>query len=343
MLTRRFFLALTFSLSLLPSSPLLATDFTLYNVSYDPTRELYVAINKAFAAQFKADHPGDTVTLKNSHGGSGKQSRAIIDGAPADVATLALAADIDAIAKSGLTASDWQSRLPHNSTPYTSTIVFVVRKGNPKGIHDWGDLVKGDTQIITPDPKASGGARWNFLAAWGWALQQPGGDATKAQAFVKDLYKHVPILDGGARAATLTFAKSSQGDVLLAWENEAYLSLKEFPEENFEIIAPSLSILAEPPVAVVDKNAAKDGVAPVAEAYLKFLYTPAAQEIIGKNHYRPRDPDALKKHLAAKDIQDLKLFTIDDVFGDTTPGSGWKNAQPKFFADGGIFDQIYKK
>jgi sulfate/thiosulfate transport system substrate-binding protein len=317
-----------------------ARDITLNNVSYDPTRELYAAINKAFAAQYTAEHPGDSVTVKNSHGGSGKQARAVIDGAPADVVTLALAADIDAIAKAGLTTADWQARLPQNSTPYTSTIVFLVRKGNPKGIHDWGDLVKKGVEVITPDPKASGGARWNYLAAWGWALKQPGGDEVKAQAFVKELYAHVPILDSGARAATLTFAQRGQGDVLLAWENEAYLSQKEFPEEGFEIVPPSQSILAEPPVTVVDKNAAKDGVTAEAEAYLKFLYTPAAQEIIAKNHYRPRDAEVLKKH---PEILAIKLFTIDEVFGDGTPGSGWKKAQPKHFGDGGVFDQIFRK
>jgi sulfate transport system substrate-binding protein len=326
---------------LLPAASGRAKDYELYNVSYDPTRELYVAINRAFAAQYKAEHPGDTVIVRNSHGGSGKQARAVIDGGKADVVTLALAADIDALAKAGLTSEGWLSRLPQNSTPYTSTIVFLVRKGNPKGIKDWGDLIKGDVKVITPDPKASGGARWNYLAAWGWALQQPGGDEAKAQAYVRDLYKHVPILDSGARAATLTFAQRGQGDVLLAWENEAYLSLREFPDEGFVIVPPSVSILAEPPVAVVDKNAAADGVTPVAEAYLKYLYTPAAQDIIAQNHYRARDPEVLKKHAA--EFSPIRLFTIDDVFGDGQPGSGWKNAQPKHFGDGGIFDQIFKK
>jgi sulfate/thiosulfate transport system substrate-binding protein len=317
-----------------------AADLTLYNVSYDPTRELYTSLNKAFSAQYKTQHPGDTLTIKNSHAGSGKQARAVIDGGKADVVTLALAADIDAIAKAGLTDANWQARLPQNSTPYTSTIVFLVRKGNPKAIKDWGDLIKGDVKVITPDPKASGGARWNYLAAWGWALKQPGGNEEKAQAFVKDLYKHVPILDTGARGATLTFAQRNQGDVLLAWENEAYLSLDEFPDEGFQIVAPSVSILAEPPVAIVDKNAAADGVKAAAEEYLKYLYIPEAQEIIAKNHYRPRDPDILKKH---PEILKIDLFTIDDVFGDGKPGSGWKAAQPKHFADGGVFDQIFKK
>jgi sulfate transport system substrate-binding protein len=325
---------------LFAGAPAWAENKVIYNISYDPTRELYAAINKSFAARYQAAHPGDTVTIKNSHGGSGKQARSVIDGGKADVVTLALAADIDAVAKAGLTAADWQARLPANSTPYTSTIVFLVRKGNPKGIKDWGDLVKGDVKVITPDPKASGGARWNYLAAWGWALKQPGGDEGKAQGYIKELYKHVTILDSGARGSTLTFAQRGQGDVLLAWENEAYLALDEFPDQGFQIVAPPKSILAEPPVAVVDKNAAADGVAAVAEEYLKFLYTPEAQEIIAKNHYRPRDAEVLKKH---PEILKIDLFTIDDVFGDGKPGSGWKAAQPKHFADGGVFDQIYKK
>ncbi|HVT80230.1 MAG TPA: sulfate ABC transporter substrate-binding protein [Phycisphaerae bacterium] len=318
----------------------LAKDYELYNVSYDPTRELYGAINKAFSAQYKAAHPGDSVVVKNSHGGSGRQSRSVIDGGKADVVTLALAADIDAIAKAGLTAEGWQSRLEQNSTPYVSTIVFLVRKGNPKGIKDWGDLVKGNVKVITPDPKASGGARWNYLAAWGWALQQPGGNEESAKSYVKELYKHVPILDSGARAATLTFAQRGQGDVYLAWENEAYLTQKEFEDQGLEIVAPPTSILAEPPVAVVDKNAAADGVAAVAEDYLKYLYTPEAQEIVARNHYRPRNPAVLAKH---PEILKINLFTIDEVFGDGKPGSGWKAAQPKHFADGGVFDQIIKK
>jgi sulfate/thiosulfate transport system substrate-binding protein len=317
-----------------------AEDKVIYNISYDPTRELYAAVNKAFAAQYKADHPGNSVEIKNSHGGSGKQARSVIDGGKADVVTLALAADIDAVAKAGLTSADWQARLPQNSTPYTSTIVFLVRKGNPKNIKDWGDLVKGDVKVITPDPKASGGARWNYLAAWGWALKQPGGSEAKAQAYIKELFKHVPILDSGARGATLTFAQRGQGDVLLAWENEAYLSQDEFPDQGFQIVAPTVSILAEPPVAVVDKNAAADKVTAVAEEYLKFLYTQEAQEIIARHHYRPRDAEVVKRH---PEILKIDLFTIDDVFGDGKPGSGWKSAQPKHFGDGGIFDQIYRK
>jgi sulfate/thiosulfate transport system substrate-binding protein len=311
----------------------------VYNASYDPTRELYVAINEAFAAKCKKE-TGEVVVIRNSHGGSGKQARAVIDGGKADVVTLALAADIDAIAKAGLTAGNWLSRLPQNSTPYTSTIVFLVRKGNPRNIRDWGDLIKGEVQVITPDPKASGGARWNYLAAWGWALKQPGGDEGKARDFVKELYRHVTILDTGARGATLTFAQRGQGDVLLAWENEAYLSLKEFPEEGFQIVAPSMSILAEPPVAVVDKNAAADGVAAVAEKYLRYLYSAEAQEIIARNHYRPRDAEVLRGH---PEILKIELFTIDEVFGDGEPGSGWRAAQSKHFADGGVFDQIFRK
>jgi sulfate/thiosulfate transport system substrate-binding protein len=322
------------------TAPAQAKDFELTNVSYDPTRELYVAINKAFSAEYKAAHPGDTVTVKNSHGGSGRQAKGVIDGGKADVVTLALAADIDAIARAGLLAPDWQAKFPQNSTPYFSTIVFVVRKGNPKGIKDWSDLIKGDVKVISPDPKASGGARWNYLAAWGWALQQPGANEVSAKTFVKALYQHVPILDNGARAATLTFAQRGQGDVYLSWENEAYLTQKEFADQGFEIVAPPTSILAEPPVAIVDKNAAADGVTTVAKEYLDFLYTPQAQEIIAQNHYRPRNPDVLAKH---KEILNIKLFTIDDVLGDGTPGSGWKVAQPKHFADGGIFDQIIKK
>jgi len=312
----------------------LAKDVTLYNVSYDPTRELYAAINPAFAAEYK-QQTGDTVTIKNAHGGSGKQSRAVIDGAPADVVTLALAADIDAIADSPshLLGDDWQSHYSQNSSPYTSTIVFVVRHGNPRGIKDWSDLIKSDVKVITPDPKASGGARWAYLAAWGWALKQNNNDESKAKAFVAELYKHVPILDSGARGATLTFAQRGQGDVLLAWENEAHLAQKEFAKNQFEIVPPAISILAEPPVAIVDKNAEKDGVKNVADAYLKFLYTPEAQVIIAKNYYRPRDQDALKK--SGVTFPTIQLFTIDDVFG------GWKKAQATHFADGGTFDQIY--
>jgi sulfate transport system substrate-binding protein len=308
---------------------------TVYNVSYDPTRELYQVLSPAFAAKWKAE-TGRTLAIQNSHGGSGKQARSVIDGGKADIVTLALAADIDSIAdKAKLLPENWQSRLPENSSPYTSTIVFVVRKGNPKRVHDWPDLIREGVTVITPDPKSSGGARWNYLAAWGWALKKNNGDEAKARAYVAALYKHVPILDSGARGATITFTQRNQGDVLLAWENEAYLSLKEFGADKFEIVAPSMSILAEPPVALVDKNAEKDGVTKPAEAFLKFLYTPEAQEIIAQNYYRPRNAEVAKKY--ADRFATIELFTIDDVFG------GWKKAQAKHFADKGIFDQIQKE
>jgi sulfate transport system substrate-binding protein len=325
---------------LLGAAPARGKDVTLLNVSYDTSRELYAAINKAFAEEYRKQ-TGDKVTVLTSHGGSGAQARVVIDGGKADVVTLALAADIDAIAKAGLTAENWQARLPEGSTPYTSTILFLVRKGNPKGIKDWGDLAKGDVKVMTANPKLSGGARWNYLAAWGWALQQPGGDEGKALAYVKDIYQRVPVLESGARAATVDFVKRSLGDVLLVWEYEAKLTQKEFPDEGFQVVAPSLSILAEPPVAVVDKLAAADGVTAVAEAYLKYLYTPAGQEIIAQNYYRPRDPEVLKKHAAQ--YNPIKLFTIDNVFGDGTPGSGWKKAQAQHFADGGIYDREIRK
>ena len=312
-----------------------AADVTLLNVSYDPTRELYQQYDAAFSGYWKA-RTGDVVTVKQSHGGSGKQARSVIDGLDADVVTLALAYDIDEIAeKARLLSPDWQKRLRHNSSPYTSTYIFLVRKGNPKGIQDWPDLVKEGVKVITPDPKASGGARWNYLAAWGWALKQNHNDEAKAREFVTELYKHVPVLDSGARGATLTFTQRGQGDVLLAWENEAFLSLREFGEDKFEIVAPKVSILAEPPVTVVDKNAQADGVQEVAEAYLKWLYTPAAQEIIARNFYRPRNTEVAKKY--AELFPKTQLFTIDEAFG------GWKKAQATHFADGGIFDQIYKK
>ena len=319
----------------LSAGTLRAADITLYNVSYDPTRELYKQINTAFSAEYQKQ-TGDTVTIKNSHGGSGKQSRSVIDGAKADVVTLALAADIDAIAqKSHLLPDDWQSKLPDNSTPYTSTIVFLVHKGNPKGIHDWNDLIKPDVKVIAPDPKSSGGARWAYLAAWGQALKASNNNESTAREFVKELYHHVPVLDSGARAATVTFAQRGQGDVLLSWENEAYLALKEFGADNFEIVAPTVSILAEPPVAVVEKSAQKHGVEKAAEAYLKFLYTPQAQEIIAQNFYRARDKDVAARH--EKDFARINLFTIDEVFG------GWTKAQATHFADGGVFDQITRK
>jgi sulfate/thiosulfate-binding protein len=310
-----------------------AADFTLLNVSYDPTRELYHDYNQAFAKQWKAK-TGDNVTIKQSHGGSGKQARSVIDGLSADVVTLALAYDIDAIAERGLIAKDWQKRLPHNSSPYTSTIVFLVRKGNPKGIKDWGDLVKPGVAVITPNPKTSGGARWNHLAAWGYALKQPGGNEASAKEFIGKLYKNVPVLDSGARGATTTFVERGIGDVLLAWENEALLAIKELGPDKVEIVAPSVSILAEPPVAVVDKVVDKRGTRKIAEAYLQHLYTDEGQEIAAQNYYRPISEKVAKKYAAQ--FPKVKLFTIDEVAG------GWTNAQKAHFADGGVFDQIYQ-
>jgi sulfate transport system substrate-binding protein len=304
----------------------------LLNVSYDPTRELYQEFDGAFVKAWH-DKTGETVSFRQSHGGSGSQARAVIDGLQADVVTLALAYDIDAIAKAGLIAPNWQSRLPQNSAPYTSTIVFLVRKGNPKGIRDWADLVKPGVSVITPNPKTSGGARWNYLAAWGYALRQPGGDEQAARRFVTQLFANVPVLDSGARSATNTFVQRGMGDVLLAWENEAYLALDE-TDGGVEIIAPSVSILAEPPVAVVDQVVDKRGTRAAAEAYLRFLYTPVGQELAAKHHYRPRDPEVATKHAAM--FAQLELFKIDDVFG------GWQKAQEAHFADGGTFDQIYK-
>mgnify|MGYP001347467850 FL=1 len=307
---------------------------TLLNVSYDPTRELYKDLDKAFTAAYKKK-TGIDVTIRQSHGGSGKQARAVIDGLDADVVTLALAYDIDALHEHGkLLPADWQKRLPQNSSPYTSTIVFLVRKGNPKGIKDWGDLIKPGVSVITPNPKTSGGARWNYLAAWAYALQQPGGNEAKAREFIAELFKHVPVLDSGARGATTTFVERGQGDVLLAWENEALLSLKELGPDKFDIVAPSLSILCEPPVALVDKNVDKKGTRQAAQAYLEYLYTPEAQEIIAKNHYRPRDPAVAAKYASA--FPKVNLITIDDVFG------GWQKAQKTHFEDGGTFDQLYQ-
>ena len=305
----------------------------LLNVSYDPTRELYKDVNAVFAAQWKAQ-TGQDVEIKQSHGGSGKQARSVIDGLQADVVTLALAGDIDAIAeKAHALPRDWQQRLPHNSAPYTSTIVFLVRKGNPKGIRDWNDLVRPGVAVVTPNPKTSGGARWNYLAAYAYALKANGNDDARARDFVKALYRNTPVLDTGARGSTTTFAQRGIGDVLLAWENEAFLALEEFGEATFEIVAPSLSILAEPPVAVVDAVVDAKGTRKVAEAYLQFLYTKPGQELVAKHFYRPRD----KAVLAARAAQypKLELFTIDEQFG------GWKKAQARFFADGGVFDQIY--
>ena len=309
-----------------------AKDVALLNVSYDPTRELYQDYNTAFARYWKTK-TGDTLTIRQSHGGSGKQARSVIDGLQADVVTLALAYDIDAIAeKARLLPADWQKRLPNNSTPYTSTIVFLVRKGNPKGIKDWDDLVKPGVSVITPNPKTSGGARWNYLAAWGYALKTSGDDKAKARAFVTQLFKNVPILDTGARGATTTFVQRGIGDVLIAWENEALLSLKESGKGDFEIVAPSLSILAEQPVAWVDVVAKKHGTEAVAKAYLEYLYSPEGQEIAVKNFYRPRLEAVAEKHADA--FPNVKLFTVDEVFG------GWQAAQKTHFSDGGVFDQI---
>ena len=315
------------------SQAAVAADISLLNVSYDPTRELYQDFNAAFAKQWKAK-TGDTVTVKQSHGGSGKQARTVIDGLEADVVTLGLAYDIDAIAERGLINPQWQKRLAHNSSPYTSTIVFLVRKGNPKGIKDWGDLVKPGISVITPNPKTSGGARWNYLAAWGYAIKQPGGNEASAKAFVGKLFKNVPVLDSGARGATTTFVERGIGDVLLAWENEALLAIKELGPDKVEILAPSVSILAEPPVALVDKVADRHGTRKVAEAYLQYLYSDEGQEIAAKNYYRPTAPKTLAKYAAQ--YPKVKLFTIDEVAGN------WPTTQKTHFADGGLFDQIYQ-
>ncbi|MFM2082347.1 MAG: hypothetical protein RL380_1038 [Verrucomicrobiota bacterium] len=325
-------LAAVVSTSFVPQTK--AKDIKLLNVSYDPTRELYQEYNAAFAKHWK-EKTGDTVTIAQSHGGSGKQARAVIDGLDADVVTLALAYDVDAIAeKAKLLPADWQKKLPNNSAPYASTIVFLVRKGNPKHIKDWDDLVKKGVEVVTPNPKTSGGARWNYLAAWAFAAQKFSGDETKIKDFVGALFKNVPVLDSGARGATTTFVQREIGDVLLAWENEAYLALKEFGSDKFEIVTPSLSILAEPSVATVDKIAKKHGNAAVAEEYLKYLYSDEGQDIAGKNFYRPRAEKAAAKY--AKQFSDVKLVTVDDSFG------GWQKAQKTHFADGGVFDQIYK-
>ena len=308
----------------------------LLNVSYDPTRELYKDYNAAFAAHWKAE-TGEDVTIQQSHGGSGKQARAVIDGLEADVVTLALESDINAIVeKTGKISKDWRTRLPNNSAPYTSTIVFLVRKGNPKGIHNWGDLVKGDVQIVTPNPKTSGGARWNYLAAWAWANQEFGGDQDKIKAYIAELYKRAPVLDTGARGSLTTFAQRQIGDVLLAWENEAYLAGAEFGADSFDIVAPPISILAEPPVAVVDGNVDAKGTRKQAEAYLEYLYSEEGQNIAAKHFYRPSKREVVKPELLQQ-LPDIKLVTIDDpIFG------GWAKAQPEHFGDGGVFDQIYK-
>ena len=317
----------------LPASPASA-QVTLLNVSYDPTRELYQEINAAFARQWK-EKTGQDVTIRQSHGGSGKQARAVIDGLEADVVTLALAYDIDEIAeRSRLIAKDWQKRLPQNSAPYTSTIVFVVRKGNPKGIKEWEDLVKPGISVITPNPKTSGGARWNYLAAWGYELERNKGDEARARDFVGRLFKSVPVLDSGARGSTTTFAQRGIGDVLLTWENEAFLAVREFGKDKVEIITPSRSILAEPPVAIVDKVVDKHGTRAAAQAYLEFLYSPQAQEIAARHHYRPRLESVAAGH--AGHFPDVKLFTIDEAFG------GWQKAQQTHFSEGGVFDQMQR-
>ena len=318
---------------LLPSTAHSAShEVKLLNVSYDPTRELYQQINAAFAAEWKKK-TGSDVTIDLSNGGSGKQARAVIDGLEADVVTLGLGYDIDVLADKGLLPQDWQSKFPNNSSPYTSTIVFLVRRGNPKNIKDWPDVIRPDVQVITPNPKTSGGGRWSYLSAWGYAYRKNGNNEAKAKEFVTALYKNVPVLDSGARGSTTTFTEREIGDVLLAWENEAHLALKEFGADKFEIVLPSESILAEPPVAVVDKVAEKKGTADVAKAYLSYLYTDAGQEIIAQNFYRPSNKAILAKH--ASQYGKLNLFTFQSVYGN------WRQTQAKFFADGGVFDQIY--
>ena len=325
--------AIVFTLLLGLSTGAWSKQITLLNVSYDPTRELYDDYNKAFIKYWK-NKTGDDVTINQSHGGSGKQARAVIDGLDADVVTLALAYDIDAIVeKSALLPKNWQSLLPNNSAPYTSTIVFLVRKGNPKNIKDWDDLIKPGISVITPNPKTSGGARWNYLAAWGYALKKFNGDEDRVKEFVGSLYKNVPILDSGARGSTTTFVERGIGDVLIAWENEAYLAVNELGPDKLEIVIPSISILAEPPVAVVERDADRHGTNKVAGEYLKYLYSDEGQEIIAKNYYRPRNQEIAQKY--ADKLKPVNLFTIDDLFG------GWKTAQKKHFADGGTFDQIY--
>ena len=326
---RRIVLALA---ALIWAGPALAADISLLNVSYDPTRELYAEFNKAFAAAWQKQ-TGKSVEIKQSHGGSGAQARAVIDGLKADIVTLALAYDIDAIAAKGLLAKDWQQRLPLNASPYSSTIVFLVRKGNPRNIRDWDDLVKPGTSVVTPNPKTSGGARWNYLAAWGYALQKY-GSADKAKKFVADLFGNVPVLDAGARGSTVTFVERGVGDVLLAWENEAFLAQRQFGKDRFEIVSPPRSILAEPPIAVVDAVADRKGTRAAAEAYLRYWYTREGQEIAARNSYRPRDPEIAREYEAS--FAKVELFTIDEVFG------GWARAQQEHFGEGGMFDQIYR-
>lgn len=323
---------LRFLILALAAVTLTASEVTILNVSYDPTRELYSEFNSAFTKHWK-EKTGHTVTIEQSHGGAARQARAVIDGLQADVVTLALAYDIDAIHENGkLIPKDWQTRLPNNSTPYTSTIVFLVRKGNPKGIKDWDDLAKPGVRVITPNPKTSGGARWNYLAAWGYSLKRTGGDQAKAENFVKAIYQNVVVLDTGARGSTITFTERGIGDVFISWENEAHLTLAGSNKEKFDIITPSISILAEPPVTIIDTNVDKKGTRAVAQAYLEFLYSPVGQDLAGKHHYRPSDPSVLAKY--AENFATVELFTIDDVFG------GWQKAQKEHFSDGGIFDRI---
>jgi sulfate/thiosulfate transport system substrate-binding protein len=322
-----------FILSLGLVLPAAAKEASLLNVSYDPTREFYQEFNQAFGAYWK-QKTGESVSVNQSHGGSGKQARSVIDGLEADVVTLALSYDIDALFEKGnLIPKNWQTRLPHNSAPYTSTIVFLVRKGNPKGIKDWADLAQPGVSVVTPNPKTSGGARWNYLAAWGYAFKS-GGDEAKAKEFVTRLFKNVPVLDSGARGATVTFVERGIGDVLVAWENEAYLAVNELGQGRFEIVTPSISILAEPPVSIVDRVVDRRGTRRVAEEYLKYLYTPEGQGIAAKHYYRPRAPEVAAKY--AEKFAKVKLFTVDEVFG------GWQKAQKAHFSDGGLFDQIYQ-
>src|SRR5215468_3066782 len=323
------FVLLTGSSAYSPATP--AKDVQLLNVSYDPTRELYKDIDAAFARQWK-QKTGDRVIVQQSHGGSGKQARAVIDGLQADVVTLGLGYDIDALADHGLVAQNWQTRFPHNSSPYVSTIVFLVRKGNPKGIRDWPDLLKPGIQVITPNPKTSGNGRWSYLAAWGYAYHKSGNSEQQGRAFVTELYKHVPVLDSGARGSTTTFVQRELGDVLIGWENETYLALKEFGSDKFQIVPPSESVLAEPPVAVVEKVALRKGTRDIARAYLDFLYTDEGQDIIGRNFYRPTEPKASARYL--QQFAAVRLFTFQEVFGT------WRATQKKHFDDGGIFDQI---
>lgn len=333
-ISRRSFIGAVAAASLAGAPAMAQTQKSLLNVSYDPTRELYVEFNQAFAKEWKAK-TGETITVKQSHGGSGKQARSVIDGLEADIVTLALAFDIDQIAeRTSKFPKDWQARLPNNSSPYTSTIVFLVRKGNPKAIKDWDDLAKPGIGVITPNPKTSGGARWNYLAAWGYALKNNGGDEAKAKDFVAAIFKNVPVLDAGARGSTNTFVQRNLGDVLLAWENEALLAINELGPDKFEIVIPSLSILAEPPVTVVDANAKKHGTLEAAKAYLEYLYSPVGQKIAAKHYYRPAKPELID----AKDLERFPkviTFTISDVFG------GWEKAQKTHFGDGGSFDQVY--